>query len=229
MFSSAASAAFWFDASQVALLIGAGFILVGTWGAFKAGAAKERFSDARASEMEVVVAKANEGLAQAHVEIEKQRALTAKATEAAEREKLERLKLEAQLAPRYFTKEQVEKLKAALKPSDAALMIVSRMMDGESRDFADELAEGLREAGWANTARSRMWASSDAGVFVATTQATAAAPEIKVLANALKAAGVDAQVRVIAATDLRTIPEEFRDRVLYLLVARQPPPVKARR
>jgi hypothetical protein len=60
MFSlSSEEASFWFDFSNIILLVGALLVLVGTYGAFKTGSIKERFSDERASSNELLTASAN--------------------------------------------------------------------------------------------------------------------------------------------------------------------------
>jgi len=103
--TSARAAAFWFNASQVALLTGALLVLVGTYGAFRSSAAKDKFTNERISGNERVtagalaeVARANEGAARANEGLARAQAniaeANARAAEADERTAQLRLELE---------------------------------------------------------------------------------------------------------------------------------------
>ena len=79
------SANLWFDVSNVALVLGAAAVFLGTYGAITMGSIKERFADERISENVVATAKANEVAAKAN-----ERAATLEKEAAAMRLKLEK-------------------------------------------------------------------------------------------------------------------------------------------
>lgn len=101
MFSLSSEAAnFWFDVSNVVLLVGAALVVVGTYGVFKFGSIKEHFSDERISANEALTARAN-----ADMEIAKKETASLKLQAADAELQLAKLK-----APRALTGEQQKQL-----------------------------------------------------------------------------------------------------------------------
>jgi hypothetical protein len=66
-------------------------------------------------------------------------------------------------------------------------IVVSRLLDGESQDFAGDIRSTLIEAGWVSPPDPKNWTRADKGVFIGTVGG-AKLPPISVLAAALDAA-----------------------------------------
>lgn len=110
----------------------------------KAGEALERAATA-----EQHLAEANEGAAQANERAANAQKEAAKSNEAAERERLARLQLEARLADRVLTSEQVDKLKKSLSafpPQTAAIVVFGNSV--EIMSIAQQLSATLIAVGW---------------------------------------------------------------------------------
>jgi hypothetical protein len=124
--------------------------------------------------------------------------------------------------PRRLTGAQKATLTKLLDGHPTKLPIVSRLMDSESSDFADDLASALHAAQW-ESVRIVNRLSSKYGVSVGVVKGTPTGlPEIKLLSSALKAIGVANQVVTFAEDDASTSPH-FQSHVLYLVVEQHPP------
>ena len=146
----------WFDLSNFALLIGAILVALGTFGVFKMGAIKEKYSDERISfnEGETAKAKAVASKADENAEIVKKSNLVLQTD--LERERISRLKLENQLAPRHLTPDQKAFLIQALKPfAGEKIEIMTPAGDNEASDYALEFEAVFKAAGWDTSARSQ--------------------------------------------------------------------------
>jgi len=134
------SANFWFDLSNVVLLLGAVAVAAGTYGVIKMGSAKERFSDERISSNELETKRA---IAESDVA----KAAAAEANEKAESEKLERTKLEAKVAPRRLSPDQKVELAKAWAPlSGKSVLLESYSLDVDSALLGQQLIEVLAAA-----------------------------------------------------------------------------------
>ncbi|GAC1044253.1 hypothetical protein thsrh120_42570 [Rhizobium sp. No.120] len=139
---SLATANFWFDAANIALLIGAIFVGLGTFGVYKMGAIKEKFADERISYNENETAKANE-----NAEIVRKSNLVLQAD--LERERSARLKLEKNLAPRHLGDEQAKVIADAIKSfRGQSITIISPIGDAEAEAYAAEFILMFKNAGW---------------------------------------------------------------------------------
>ena len=144
------------------------------------------------------------------------------ANKKAETERLERVKLEAKVSPRRLSGEQVRKMSAVLsKAIPAPLAIVSRLMDAEGKDFADDIAAALKASGW-ESRKYVKWTQFTKGVFIATVEKTPLGPQAAPLFAALKAANIEYKIITIDARDLETMSPHFQPKVLYLLVGAKP-------
>lgn len=130
-----------FGLSNVALILGTVLVLIGTIGVFWTTGIRDRYADERVSTNEVRTALANESAAKAN---ERASAL-AKETE---HERLERLKLEAEIAPRRVTREQREAIATALSRfAGRSVTVTSYSQDAESAILTKQLIEALQAAG----------------------------------------------------------------------------------
>jgi hypothetical protein len=130
-----------FGLSNVALILGSVLVVIGTVGVFWTTGIRDRYADERVSNNEVRTALANEGAARAN---ERAEALA----EEAERERLERLKLEAEIAPRRLTREQHEAIATALSRfSGRSVTVTSYSQDPESAILTKQVIEALQAAG----------------------------------------------------------------------------------
>ena len=160
-------------------------------------------------------------------EAEAAKAAIAEANARAESERLERVKLEAKIAPRRLSGEQKEAFVAALSgvprvPPTVA--VVSRLMDAEGGDFADDISAALAAAGW-KSERYRNWTMLQKGLFVATAEGTVVSrddPSIKGLEVALDAAKTAHAPLTVKADEFTTMSPHFQPNVLYVLVGAKP-------
>ncbi|HKU65754.1 MAG TPA: hypothetical protein VJQ06_11915 [Rhizomicrobium sp.] len=145
----------------------------------------------------------------------------AEATKRAESERIERLKLEARVAPRRLSGEQSSKMTMALSgKAHFPIAVVSRLMDSEGKDLGDDMASILVGAQW-NVARVLNWTKPDKGVFVAIVEGTTAIIPNE-LTSALDAAQIEYKTITISQNDLNTASPAFQPNVLYLLVGAHP-------
>lgn len=115
-----------------------------------------RRSETRNAETSALAAAANleAGQASERAAVADQRAAEANEHSTAleltlEKERIERLRLEARLAPRHLTAAQRTALVAAIQPYRGQVVeVVAMLGDGESEDFAREFVPLFRQAGW---------------------------------------------------------------------------------
>jgi hypothetical protein len=107
------------------------------------------------------------------------------------------------------------------KAIPAPLAIVSRLMDAEGKDFADDIAAALKASGW-ESRKYVNWTQFTKGVFIATVEKTPLGPQAAPLFAALKAANIEYKIITIDARDLETMSPHFQPKVLYLLVGAKP-------
>lgn len=130
-----------FGLSNIALIIGGVLVLIGTVGVFWTTGIRDRYADERISSNETQTAMANEGAAKAS---ERASALAKEA----EHERLERLKLEAEIAPRRLTREQREAIATALtRFTGRSVMVTSYSLDAESAILTKQIIEAMQAAG----------------------------------------------------------------------------------
>jgi len=92
------------------------------------------------------------------------------------------LRLKKENEPRRLTGSQKEALRRLLEGRPTPIVIVSRLLDPESSDLADDLASALNEAHW-QPQRINDRISRKYGVSVGTVSGTTG-PEIKLLSDA---------------------------------------------
>lgn len=160
MFDSSESASLWFDIFNGVLLLGAFFVLLGTWGTIKTGAIKEKFSDERtlANEAETKravadsdaaregTARANERIAELTTQSEQLRKDTADANaRAAEAE----LRLAEFRKPRLVVGADFERVVEAIKPFAGTKFDIGHAMSGrEQWDFLWQFEQVFPKADW---------------------------------------------------------------------------------
>lgn len=215
--SSAADSLFaW---SNIILIVGATLVLIGTIGSVKLASIREYFSDLRISDNERATTEAIAEAASA-------KAASAEANARAESERLERVRLEARIAPRRLSSQQKETIASALTnvPRPPTIAIVSRLLDTEGNDFADDISTTLTSAGW-STERFRNWTMGTKGLFVALVEGTTVSlndPTIEGVQKALAAGDLDVKPLTIDAKNNATMSPYFQPNVLYVLVGAKP-------
>ena len=133
--------------SNIALILGAALVLAGTVGAIRAGAVRDRYADERISSNETRTALANENAAKANeraADLTKQSAVLQVDLE---RERTERLRLDAEIAPRRLTRAQHDAIATALSEfAGRTVIVTSHSHDAESAILAKQVVEALRGA-----------------------------------------------------------------------------------
>lgn len=142
---TSSQANFWFDTFNVVLFLGALAVAVGTYGAIKMGAIKERFSDERVATNESQTARANEAAAVANKSAAEANERTARLGQETEELRAKNLDLERTYSPRSINNGVVA---TALKPFNDVLFQVISIPDAEPRRTAGQLAATLLLAGW---------------------------------------------------------------------------------
>jgi cell division protein FtsB len=132
------------------------------------------------------------------------------------------LALEARIQPRRLSGEQTQKMGTILSKLQLPIAVVSRVMDPEGKDFADDLASVFTGAKW-QVVQFVNWLRSDKGVFIATVEGTPLPPEVETtIATALDAANIEHKTITISGEDINRISPHFQSNVLYLLVGVKP-------
>jgi hypothetical protein len=133
----------------------------------------------------------------------------------------ENLLLRAQIGPRRLSGDQKSKLKKLLESHPTPLAVVSRLLDKESSDFADDFASALDQAHWKSMRISNR-ISSKYGVSIGIVADERNAPEVKLLSDALTAIGVSHDI--VSLTDGEgSMNPHVQSHVLYLLIEQHPP------
>lgn len=128
-----------FTASNIVGIVGALCVVAGAFGAFWFGGVRDRYADERisANEAETATAKA-EGLRITQSNI--------KLAVELEKERNERLRLEAKIAPRHLTPEQKVALVKTLRGSGWSNAEIIWHGDGEPEAYARDLASAFEDA-----------------------------------------------------------------------------------
>ena len=121
-----------------------------------------------------------------------EKALSSKASqEALASTKRELSILKTDTAPRKLTSEQkVSIIKALDSAASGSFTLVSRFMDDECRDFADQIAEVFEQHGWKIT-QNRTSLNDFKGFSFALVDVDASLPEVDIAVGALRQAGFD--------------------------------------
>ncbi|MEK9281154.1 hypothetical protein MTR72_16245 [Bradyrhizobium sp. ISRA442] len=133
------------------------------------------------------------------------------------------LALEAKVAPRRLTGENLTKLADALsKMVHLPIGIVSRLFDPESTDFADDLAQSFSRANW-TPVRQNDWTMSNKGLALATFEGTAIPADLSAeLLAALSLVGLKAEIITIKQSQQNTTSAGFQPNTLYITVGAKP-------
>lgn len=125
-----------YDVANIALVVSASIAAVATFLVIWMGNVKEKYSRAELAELALQTAQANER--------------AAKANEAAERERVERLKLEARLADRVVSSETMADLQrvAASFAKGTRLDICTFATNVEIANFSESVSSALTRGGW---------------------------------------------------------------------------------
>lgn len=215
----------WFE---VLVIIGIAGELLGDGGVFFFSAHLQTLSDV---ELGQAVADAGGAIARAGVAIKeagraKERAANAdEHTETLRKENLilqsDLLGLRKEAEARRLTGLQRETLRQLLEGHPSTIAIVSRLVDIESSDFADDFDSAFRAAHW-QPSRIINRLSSKYGVSVGMVAGTSA-PEIKVVSDALTAIGVSNSIVAFMDRDINSIAPPFQPNVVYLVIEQHPP------
>jgi hypothetical protein len=133
-----------FGLSNIALIIGGVLVLIGTVGVFWTTGIRDRYAEERISSNEAQTAMANEGAAKAN-----ERA--SELAKEAEHERLERLQLEAEIAPRRLTREQREAIATVLTRFAGRSVMVKAWGVFHDFRFASAKDVGFRDSTTAGT------------------------------------------------------------------------------
>jgi hypothetical protein len=147
-------------------------------------------------------------------------AIAAEADRKAEEERVARLKLEKELAPRRLSGEQRERLVGELHQYGGSnVAIVSPLLDPEATDFADDLEAAFRVAGW-HTARIKNHMTADRGLAVGSV-GIAHRKAVVAVRKALSSADVAHKETKVKLGD-NTMAPSPEPNVVYLLVRHKP-------
>jgi len=146
-------------------------------------------------------------------------AQTAKLERQTEELKAANLALEAKVKPRRISGDNLRKMSAILSQrSGLPIVIVSRILDLEGKDFGDDLSSAFKNAKW-EPLRYENWLRSDKGIFIATVEGTILTSDVEdTIAKALDAASITHKTITISGDDLTRMSPHFQQNVLYLLV-----------
>lgn len=147
----------------------------------------------------------------------------AEATAKAESERLARVKLEHELAPRRLNAEQIHKLAELLKDEPEPIAIVSAVVDGESADFANDFDTAFKAAGW-ETKRFPTRITVERGLEIGT-QGKASGLIAQVMSRvqrAFTAVGIPCRIAEFRADDHSFSAIGFEKNVLYIVVNHKP-------
>ena len=139
-------ASFWYDAFNVMLFIGAFAVAVGTYGAIKMGAVKERFSDERTAALEAQTEQAKATLGVAQADIAKANAQIADANARTKEAELKIERLRKDLGPRQLQRDLF--IKQIMGQPSAHVEIFYLQDDPECFDLAQQIWNALESAGW---------------------------------------------------------------------------------
>jgi hypothetical protein len=145
-----------------------------------------------------------------------------KAKRETEIERVKRLELEAKIAPRRLSGEQKLAIEKAGHPNGTTqIIVVSRFLDLESRDFADDLATALSAAHWPSVSRNTNWLGEGQGVVIASIP-NGPTPIIAALRHSLGEASIHSDELTIPHEKLGQISPAFQPGVIYLIVGAKP-------
>jgi hypothetical protein len=132
------------------------------------------------------------------------------------------LQLRAAIEPRRLTGVQKLKLRESLSGHPTPVAIATCSFDNEAGDFADDLAAALSEANWNNT--RGMLINCSYGVKIGAMADTIGIPEVKLLSDALIAAGIPNEPVILeqeVVGSVMTFP--LQSHAIYLLIEKHPP------
>jgi hypothetical protein len=139
-------ASFWYDLSNVMLIVGATAVLIGTYGTIKMGAVKERFSNERISVNEMETSRATESASIAQEEAARANKAAADANERAVKAALELAKFRA---PRILSQAQQLRITEETKSfADTRFVVGITAGSAESASLADQIVRALTAAKW---------------------------------------------------------------------------------
>lgn len=162
-------------------------------------------------------------IAAANARGEEAKQLAASAQRETETLRAENLVLRAKIAPRRLTGEASRQLAEAVKDlAELPVVIVSRIMDYEGKDFADDINSALLRANL-RTQRVENWTGNLKGVFFAAVKGTKVPEDLlNHFRRALQAAQIEFEVIELPDSMLQTAVPHFQQGVLYLLVGAKP-------
>jgi hypothetical protein len=199
---------------EIMVIVGVAGELFGDGGIFVFSERLQTISDQEVARLNVEAGTARQKAADAEKE-------AADAQKQAAEIQRENLLLTAQIQPRRLTAAQKSKLRKLLENNPTPIVVVSRLLDKESSDFADDFASALDEAHW-KSMRVGNRLSSKYGVSIGTVAEMSNAPQTKLLSDALRAIGVPHDIVTLTIGDASMNPH-VESHVLYLLIEQHPP------
>lgn len=201
---------------EVGKNIAALLVAIGVAGEFLGDFAARPISRRIEGERQAEIARLSRDAADAKKGIAEANARAAEANQAAERERLARVELERKIAPRRLTGEQRAKMLRILeRDTGHAVIFVSRLMDAEGADFANDFVSVLTAANW-NAQSTPMHTGNQEGVSISTVSG-ARLPGISTLSTALDSIGI-LHNQTSRKPDDKTIPSGFLPEVIYLVI-----------
>jgi hypothetical protein len=210
----------WSDWANIGLILAATLGVVSTSLAIWTANVKESYLKKDIGLLNREAAKADERSLVLEKSIADANAKAAQANERAESERLARVKIEQQIAPRRLSGEQRQKLLAALAtPPTTTVIVKSRLLDPEGADLANGIALTLQEAKW-KVFLVHNWTDLRNGLFVGCLigKQLAGTNELKA---ALASVGLKAE-EVALDPQYAHVPGLPQPDVLYLLVGGKP-------
>jgi hypothetical protein len=122
------------------------------------------------------------------------------------------------LKPRNITDTQKSALKKRLAETKGTVGFISRLMDGEGRDFAQELAGVFTEAGWTVHSIAGNSLNDFPGYIVGVVSEESLLPQLNFVRTALNESGIDCRLEEIKPN---SIGGGFLTGVIWLVVGRK--------
>jgi hypothetical protein len=122
------------------------------------------------------------------------------------------------LKPRSLTDDQKNRLRTIVASKKARIGISSKLLDGESADFADQISAVFREAGWEIVPPNRTSMLDLPGFVTLLVTDPALASLSDFIAASLKTVGISCQRQDIAAGK---IGEPIQPNAIYVVVGRK--------
>jgi hypothetical protein len=179
--------------------------------------AQKKLSDAKDRSLRIELKEKDDQIATTQRQAAEANLRAAGANRIAEEERLARVKLEAQLAPRTLKGDSQEDVVNAIKPfAPQAFDILWYTDNPDSQDLANDIYGTCQQAGWVlESSNSALGSSVILGVVIefAPSRTNVFGPACNALASALKKEGIDAIAQARVDEDREKEPQRLRIKV----------------